>query len=204
MYGYTCMQCCWLIIHLTVFAKTRQYPYPAVLPGFPHLLNELPNIPTCLIYSTNGSNSTESDGLPAHLLSCTDQVQYITIHYSVTRSFVFLLGFHWWIIKIVLYLVKNAKEKKKHLRSRKERNKMRQQRAQSTESKFSYKHTKNRVSLNVCRCKCDHKLLVLNSCLFVFWQESVVLNENPVAERTEEEIMTHMKEIKGKRQKVQT
>ncbi|XP_062848518.1 cytosolic carboxypeptidase 2 isoform X2 [Trichomycterus rosablanca] len=84
--------------------------------------------------STNGSNSTESDGLPAHLLSCTDQ---------------------------------NVKVKKKHLRSRKERNRLRQQRAQSTESK-----------------------------------ESLLLNENFVTERTEEET-TPMKEIQDKRQKGQ-
>ncbi|KAK1789809.1 hypothetical protein P4O66_015693 [Electrophorus voltai] len=61
--------------------------------------------------STSGSNSTESDGLPVHLLNCTDQ---------------------------------NIKVKKKHLRSRKERNRLRQQQAQNASSKIvhrSIKHT---------------------------------------------------------------
>ncbi|XP_007246641.3 cytosolic carboxypeptidase 2 [Astyanax mexicanus] len=60
--------------------------------------------------STSGSNSTESDGLPAHLINCADQ---------------------------------NVKVKKKHLRSRKERNRLRQQQEQSAVSKILHKNIKN-------------------------------------------------------------
>ncbi|XP_076863439.1 cytosolic carboxypeptidase 2 isoform X2 [Brachyhypopomus gauderio] len=64
--------------------------------------------------STSGSNSTESDGLPVHLLNCTDQ---------------------------------NIKVKKKHLRSRKERNKLRQQQTQKASSKILHRSVKHTDSL---------------------------------------------------------
>lgn len=60
--------------------------------------------------STSGSNSTDSDGLPVHLLNCTDQ---------------------------------DIKVKTKHLRSRKERNRLRQQGAQSAKSKILHRDNKN-------------------------------------------------------------
>ncbi|KAL4642037.1 cytosolic carboxypeptidase 2-like isoform X1 [Arapaima gigas] len=59
--------------------------------------------------STSGSNSTESDGLPAHLLYVTD---------------------------------KEIKRKKKHLKTRKERNKLRQHRVHSTAPKLAHQDTK--------------------------------------------------------------
>ncbi|XP_072529822.1 cytosolic carboxypeptidase 2 isoform X2 [Salminus brasiliensis] len=64
--------------------------------------------------STSGSNSTESDGLPVHLLNCADETM---------------------------------KVKKKHLRSRKERNRLRQQQAQSATSKILRKNIKNTDAL---------------------------------------------------------
>ncbi|XP_066523257.1 cytosolic carboxypeptidase 2 isoform X2 [Hoplias malabaricus] len=60
--------------------------------------------------STSGSNSTESDSLPVHLLNCSDQ---------------------------------NTKVKKKHLWSRKERNRLHQQRTQSAVSKMLQRNIKN-------------------------------------------------------------
>ncbi|XP_060770750.1 cytosolic carboxypeptidase 2 isoform X2 [Neoarius graeffei] len=60
--------------------------------------------------STSGSNSTDSDGLPVHLLNCMDQ---------------------------------DIKTKKKHLWSRKERNRLRQQGAQSAKSKILHRDKKN-------------------------------------------------------------
>ncbi|XP_047676108.1 cytosolic carboxypeptidase 2 isoform X1 [Tachysurus fulvidraco] len=63
--------------------------------------------------STSGSNSTDSDGLPAHLLNRTDQ---------------------------------DIKVKKKHLRSRKERNRLRQQGAVQQSAKSRTLHRDNKIT----------------------------------------------------------
>ncbi|KAI4874961.1 hypothetical protein NFI96_032975, partial [Prochilodus magdalenae] len=92
--------------------------------------------------STSGSNSTESDGLPIHLLNCSDQ---------------------------------NMKVKKKHLRSRKERNKLRQQRTQSA-SKIQNSNIKD--------------------------TDPLLLNDDLVKVRIQDKAVTPEKDTKEKSQKV--
>ncbi|KAL6474362.1 hypothetical protein MHYP_G00179230 [Metynnis hypsauchen] len=94
--------------------------------------------------STSGSNSTESDGLPVHLLNCSDQ---------------------------------NMKVKKKHLRSRKERSKLRQQRTQSATSKIVHRNVKN--------------------------ADPLPSNEDLVKVRIQEKAVTPEKDTKDKSQKTQ-
>ncbi|XP_058264110.1 cytosolic carboxypeptidase 2 isoform X1 [Hemibagrus wyckioides] len=94
--------------------------------------------------STSGSNSTDSDGLPVHLLNCPDQ---------------------------------DTKVKKKHLRSRKERNRLRQQGAQSAKSKILHRENKN--------------------------TDTITSNEDLVTERIQEKTISPVKEGKDKKPNAQ-